>query len=402
MRILFIANDFPNPWLPTKGLFNLALVRALAKRHDVRVISPIPWVDELKARRRGLDRFNRQATRDGFTVDYPRYLYPPKLLRNQYGTFYRLSIRGAVRRALRTFHPDAVIGYWAHPDGEAAVHVARSIGVSGAIIVGGSDVLLITQDAARRRRVAAALAAADSVICVNRHLRQKVIELGVSADRAHAWSQGVDDLHFHLGDREAARALLGVPHDCRAVVWVGRMVPVKGLDVLLNACPILRSQSRDNPHVYLIGDGPLRNELSNQAASLGITDMIRFVGSQRPEQLGDWYRAADLTVLPSRSEGLPNVLRESHACGTPFVASDVGGIREIAEDADRLVPSENPQALADALAASLAQPARAAQSLRRPLSWDESADALVALLGPNPADEVDQVRAAAAVQGSIG
>ena len=86
----------------------------------------------------------------------------------------------------------------------------------------------------------------------------------------------------------------------------------------------------------------------------GLSTYVTFVGPKTHDELPDWYRAADLTVLPSRSEGLPNVLRESLACGTPFVASDVGGIREIADrSSSLLVSSEDPASLADAIAQGL-------------------------------------------------
>src|SRR6202012_5610727 len=122
----------------------------------------------------------------------------------------------------------------------------------------------------------------------------------------------------------------------------------KAIDVLLNAAANLSSRGVAY-HLYLLGDGPLRDALTQQAKSLRLDDSVTFVGPRDPEQIGDWYRAADLTVLSSHSEGLPNVLRESVACGTPFVATDVGGVREIAGETDRLVPPANPAALADAI-----------------------------------------------------
>ena len=107
-----------------------------------------------------------------------------------------------------------------------------------------------------------------------------------------------------------------------------------------------------------------------------------FAGSQPQDRLPDWYRAADLMVLPSLSEGLPNVLREAGACGTPFVASNVGGIPELADSqCDRLVPVGDVAALAEAMATGLSRErpvVRAAKSK----SWAESADALVDVIRP--------------------
>jgi glycosyltransferase involved in cell wall biosynthesis len=147
----------------------------------------------------------------------------------------------------------------------------------------------------------------------------------------------------------------------------------------MEACSILRTRG-STFKVHLIGEGPLRAALQADVASRGLEDSIHFVGRQMPEQLGNWYRAADLTVLPSWSEGLPNVLRESAACATPFVASRVGGIPEIAGPADRLFPPGDAAGMADAIEASLA--ARSEPCRSRSLSWQESADSLVRILQP--------------------
>jgi glycosyltransferase involved in cell wall biosynthesis len=95
------------------------------------------------------------------------------------------------------------------------------------------------------------------------------------------------------------------------------------------------------------------------------------------DALPDWYRAADLTVLPSLSEGIPNVLLESMASGTPFVATSVGGIPEIAaEGIDFLVPPRNPLALADAIAAGLMRGKKTHGRHPNLFSWSESARAM--------------------------
>ena len=97
--------------------------------------------------------------------------------------------------------------------------------------------------------------------------------------------------------------------------------------------------------------------------------------------LPDWYRAADLTVLPSVSEGVPNVLLESIACGTPFVASRVGGIPEIASPGiDRLVAPGDPLELADAIEQHLSQATRRTDRCFRPESCAVAAEHLIAVI----------------------
>src|SRR5439155_4820704 len=158
--------------------------------------------------------------------------------------------------------------------------------------------------------------------------------------------------------------------------WVGRMVPVKGLDVLLEACALLRGRGVGF-HLYLVGDGPARRALESASTSRGLSGVVSFLGPRLPEQLPDWYRAADLTVLPSHSEGLPNVLRESLACGTPFVASRVGGIPEIAaESASLLVPAGNALALANAVQQMLSE-AKDPRPCPSVSSWADSANSLL-------------------------
>src|SRR5208337_5416855 len=92
----------------------------------------------------GLSR-NRRMQLDGLTVDYPRYLFTPKVLRTWYGHFYRFSVKSAFKRALVEFCPDIIYAAWAYPDGWAAVELGRKSGLPTVIKVHGSDVLVLSR-----------------------------------------------------------------------------------------------------------------------------------------------------------------------------------------------------------------------------------------------------------------
>jgi glycosyltransferase involved in cell wall biosynthesis/peptidoglycan/xylan/chitin deacetylase (PgdA/CDA1 family) len=384
MRVLLLTNEYPNPYQPDKAVFNRHLVRALGRTEDIVVVSPISWVDEWQARRRAGNLLgpDRCARHEGIEVCYPRYYYPPKMLRARYDWFYWRSVRAVVREVLASHRPEIVLSYWAHPDGAVALRAAREAGLPCAVMVGGSDVLQLTRSAPRRRRIAAVLQEADAVVAVSQDIKAQLAQLGVSEHEVHVVHRGVDSVLFSPGDRSAARARLGLPPDSSILVWVGRMVPVKGLEVLLEACSHLRERGQQFL-LCLIGDGPLRARLQAQVEARNLTGQVRFVGPAQQEQLAAWYRAANLSVLPSHSEGIPNVLRESLACGTPFVASRVGGIPEIADSGScRLVPPGDPAALSQALEASLCNPVPLHASTTAPASWQESAERLMQVLRP--------------------
>lgn len=148
------------------------------------------------------------------------------------------------------------------------------------------------------------------------------------------------------------RVTHGIGADAPLVVVVSRLSPEKGVDVFLRAFARLLG---DVPGVrgLIVGDGPLRDAHEALARDLGIDAAVRFAGFTPTP--GDYLLAADLVVLPSRSECIPNVALESMALGKPVVATSVGGVPEVIEDgiSGLLAPPENPQALAAAMTRAL-------------------------------------------------
>lgn len=380
MNLLFISNVYPTPVQPGKGVFNRRMVESLrVNGHRVGVVCPIAWTDALRKKRAPTVAAASAPGEDEFHK-FPTYYFTPRSFRSMYGAFMWHSVKGAVRALSEQLQPDAVMGYWAHPDGRCAIEAARLAGVPSIVMTGGSDVLLLTRSAARRRLVEGVMHEASSVIAVSEDLKRQLIELGIASNKIDVIRRGVDANAFYPASRSEARDVLGLSHDAKIAVWVGRLTPVKGVAVLLEAAALVSAQQVDF-QLYLIGSGELAGPLQAEAARLGIEKQVRFVGPiNDPATLANWYRSANVTVLPSLSEGIPNVLLESKACGTPFVASRVGGIPEIVDDGvDRLAPPGDAKALAAALREAFANPPHGA-AMRSPKSLTDAARDLSALI----------------------
>ncbi len=344
MRILFCSYAYPNPWQPGLGTFNRTMLAGLAQQHDVRVIAPVSFTE--RWRTAGISGFQALPN---VPATYPTYFYPPKFGRSQYDKFLWWSIRHTVRACVRDFVPDVVLSYWAHPDGAVAVRAAHEAGIPAVVMVGGSDVLLLARSGSRRKAILKALSAADAIVAVSHDLADTMIGDGLPSEKISVIGRGVDANGFHPGDRAAARQQLGLPLDRPVIVGAGRLVAVKDWITWLEACGELVSRGV-NPASYVCGAGPLQAELQDWITRNGLNNFIELRGSQTPQELATWYRAADVTLLTSISEGIPNVLLESMACGGSFVATAVGGIPEIADPVcDRLVPTKNPAAIAEAV-----------------------------------------------------
>lgn len=382
MNILFLSQVFPDDGAPVHGTFNLALCRALAERHPLRVLAPRPWPTMVGRwlRRQGPVAPPTGPAGPSITAQYPIYWYLPKLWQHRSGRAMYRAVRGPLRTLAREFPPDVLLSYWLHPEGAAALEAARELGVPSVCIVGGSDVLLLPhRHPLRRREVVRVLRDSDAVIAISEGLRQACLNLGAPASRVHTIYQGIDTALFQPRDRQMARRRLRIPATIPTYLWVGRMVEVKRLELLLEAVATLKRQG-ERLKVYLLGDGPRRKSLEESARALRVHAAVDFVGPVAQDQLADWYSAVDATLLCSRSEGLPNVLRESLACGTPFVATDVGSIRELANPAHSLlVPPGDAAAFARAMQEIRQERFRLGASLHQPRTWSETAGEVAAL-----------------------
>jgi len=209
---------------------------------------------------------------------------------------------------------------------------------------------------------------------------------GASGDRVGVVPCGVNLGLFQRVDRESARQRLGFNSES-IVLYVGRVEPLKGLDRLLMAMPRLEVP-RHLRTVVVGGDDEADGEverLRSLSSSLGIGAAVDFVGVVRQEELPLYYSAADLCIVPSHYETFGLVALESLACGTPVVATRVGGMESVIRHGRNgyLVHDNSPESLAAGMAAVLEQPCAIAETpvgIRAsvaPFVWSNVADGIL-------------------------
>jgi glycosyltransferase involved in cell wall biosynthesis len=174
---------------------------------------------------------------------------------------------------------------------------------------------------------------ADCILAVSNGLKETIEkEFGISSDRIKVSMNGVDTSVFRPRNKVAQRRKLGLPLYQTIILFVGSLVPVKGLHYLIRAMPTLRKLHGDRLLFILAGGGELETELQQKTREAGIDRQVCFIGWVPNDQISGWMNAADVLILPSLHEGMPNTILEALACGVPVVASRVGGTTDLIQD----------------------------------------------------------------------
>jgi D-inositol-3-phosphate glycosyltransferase len=244
-----------------------------------------------------------------------------------------------------------------------------------------------TEPQARARAEAEVIGCCDA-ICASNPVEAEQLEefYGADPERVEVVPPGVDHAFFSPGDRRGAQRALGLD-DRPTLVFVGRIQPLKGVTVAIEA---LAQLERTDARLVVVGgpsgpDGPAEWDRAQKlVAERGLADRVVFIEPQPHHSLSTYYRAADVVVVPSRSESFGLVALEAAACGIPVVACAVGGLRTLVrhDETGFLVEGRDPAAMAARIDELLAHPQRAeamgraaAQEANR-YSWSTAAGRL--------------------------
>lgn len=373
MRIGVVTTSYPREPGDPAGAFVAGFARWLARRgHAVSVVAAGPG-----GARDGDVRVRR--------VDSPLFYgegAPDRLERRRASfagaAWFSARLARAVRQEATAW--DAVVSHWLVPCGVLTALGARRR--RHLAVAHSGDVHLAARPVAADV-VAAALDGAF-VAFSGAHLRSRF--LGAvrvpPLRRRLAARSAVQPMGIDVAAHRVPRAVRGTA--APAVVFLGRLVPIKGVEVALAAMERVRAV---HPAATLVvaGDGPLRASLEARAGA-----GVRFTGEVRGRERDALFARASVMILPSidlaggRTEGTPTVALEALAAGVPLVASDVGGVRDAVGDAAWLVPPADARALADGILAALADPdatSAAAARIAALHDWDTVGPRLLSWLG---------------------
>jgi glycosyltransferase involved in cell wall biosynthesis len=338
----------------------------MAERMSVKVIAPVPLLDYSRLGGSGSwgTGFPRHYSDGAVEVFHPRWLYPPR------GGWFNavclfLAALPCIIRIRRRFPFQIIDAHFAHPEGIAAAMLASVLGLPFTVTLRGNE----TMHAGFRLRrlwIRWALCRAALVIAVSESLRQFAIGLGVRPERARTIPNGIDVSIYYPRDRTACRERLGLPAGKRVILSAGYLIERKGHHHVIRAISSLRAAGID-VLLWIVGgkgrEGDYEAQLKTLVRESGLEDAVHFTGAVPAAALAEYMAAADVFCLASSREGWPNVVNEALGCGTPVVASDVGGVPDMlrSEEFGFVVPAGDSKALEEALASAVRK------------SWDRSA-----------------------------
>jgi teichuronic acid biosynthesis glycosyltransferase TuaC len=384
--------------MPRRAIFVWNLATALRRWVALSVVAPVPFAPPLRcvSRWRALRSIPGRSNEASLTVFHPRFVALPKLEAFN-GLSYGLGVLRLLRLLVRERGIQLLHAHCAYPDGVGVALAAAALRLPYVVTAHGSDINVYADKVAVRPQLRWALRRAAAVIAVSRGIQDKIraLEPSLGSRVVHIPCAAADPGVFGLRDRAQARRRLELDPAARVVVFAGHLVPIKGLDTLIDAWGLLAHSGRLSAadRLIVVGEGPLRRKLQTQVQQVRVAPLVRFAGEIPQEELSAWLCAASVFCLPSRNEGTPNVVIEALACGRPVVASAVGGIPDLIGPANGvLVNPGDAQALARGLSEALGRGWSAEQiaATASGYTWDalaqRNAELLSSVIGGNPVE----------------
>ena len=389
--VVMVTSSYPRFPGDSVGTFMEPIAHNVAARgHEVHIVAP--WHPLVR----------RPAADGGVHFHFYRYAPLPSLNVFGYAAAMRadVSLKAAAfaaaplalaagwrtaRRVARKFGATIMHGHWVVPGGVTAALAAP--GVPLVVSLHGSDVFVAERLAPARLAARRTFRRAGFVTACSADLASRAVRLGADPTRTAVVPYGVDTSRFKpdAAARQDHRTKLRLGDDVLLIAAAGRLVRKKGFEYLIDAMARI-----DGAVLVLAGTGTLEQELLARARDLGITDRLRFPGNQSQDEIAALFAAADIIVTPSirddagNVDGLPNVVLEALASGTPLITTEAGGIGTVVQAGltAEVVAERDGQAIAAAVNRLRSPDARARlgaaarQLVERQFGWPRTAEGM--------------------------
>ena len=301
------------PWQPNRATFNKQQFELLKDKYNVSILVPIAFPDWLKHRKEIIQSEN---------IRYAPYFYIPKIGRRYYSLSMFLSLFVHSGVWLKKRKPHSILASWAFPEAIAASWLSKLFRSRFFFKVHGSDINLHGKIPARAKQIVKASEHASAVLSVSKALANEMVNMGIAKDKINVIYNGVDHEKFGVSNES--------PKKEEYLLFVGNLKAEKGVLELIQG---FEKVSKTYPYLHLVyaGSGSMAQKIEYYAKKHNLSNRLTLLGNVKHENLPAWISHAKGLCLPSYNEGVPNVVLEAMACGTPVIATNVGGIPEVVE-----------------------------------------------------------------------
>ncbi|MEN6293488.1 MAG: glycosyltransferase, partial [Methanobacterium sp.] len=248
----------------------------------------------------------------------------------------------------RKYNFDILHAHSAIPTGLIGVIVAKILKKPIFITVHGMDVNNFMKNLPFRMLIQFSLNNSAQIITVSKDLAENIKSLHINHEKITILRNSVNIQQFKPIKNKNIRYKHGIGKEDILVLFVGYLDVFKGIFELVDSFNEIK---QENIKLMIVGTGPKKYELKDRVHKLGLEKTVIFTGNLKPEEMHNYYQAADIFTLPSYTEGLPISILEAMSCGTPVIATNVGGIPEIIDDNINgfIIPPKNKKILKDKL-----------------------------------------------------
>ncbi|AAZ25604.1 glycosyltransferase [Colwellia psychrerythraea] len=367
--LVIITNLFPLPWEPNRATFNRQQFAQLDDEFDKSVLVPIAFSEWFS---------HKKEIKQTENLRYVPYFYLPKVGRRFYSVFMFLSILMHSGWWLINKKPKIILASWAFPEAVAASWLSKLFNCHFFFKVHGSDINLHGKIPARAQQIVKAAKRASGILSVSKALADEMVGMGIERKKISVIYNGVDHQRFGVETK--------TPLSGDYLLYVGNLKHDKGVVELIkgfaNIC-----ENYPTLHLVYAGSGVEKERLVELSKTLNIADKVQLLGSVEHHKLPALITHAKALVLPSYNEGVPNVILEAMACGTPVLATRVGGIPEVIDEkiCGKLIKLRCEIAVENGLNYILNQPwnKKQIQAHSKKFTWENNKRQLIELLSVN-------------------